>query len=200
MLHLDGQIDPPTASYIKDGINAAADAGAQAVLIVVDTPGGLMSSMEAIIKDFFASKVPVIVWVGPDGSSAASAGAIITIAADIAAMAPVSNIGSATPVNGGPGESGELSPTMKRKVENFAASYARSIAEKRGRSADWAEKAVRVASNLTSAQALKQRVIEFIAADPRDRSCARSTAGESVLPLAGLSPSTPPTRRLRTTR
>jgi len=169
VLHIDGQIDPATADYIKSGIGDAEDSAAQAVLITMNTPGGGMDSMQKIVKSFFASKIPVIVYVSPDGATAGSAGTFITMAADIAAMAPVSNIGSASPVSGAPGEEGkEIAPTMKKKVTNFASEYARSIAEKRGRNADWAEKAVRDAANLTSTQAVKQNVVDYIATSNRD--------------------------------
>lgn len=169
VLTIDGHIDPPTASYIEGGIKDAEQTGAQAVLILMDTPGGLMTSMQIIIKSFFASRVPVIVFVYPNGSTAASAGTFITMAADIAAMAPVSNIGSASPVSISPsGGSEKMDETMKRKVENFAVEYARSIAEKRGRNAEWAEKAVRGAANVTSTKALQIKVIDYIADSPRE--------------------------------
>lgn len=165
VLHIDGQIDPPMASYIRSSLKNADAAGAQAVLIIMDTPGGLMTSMQDIIKALFASEVPTIVYVAPNGATAASAGTFITMAADIAAMAPVSNIGSASPVNVSPssGKGEEISPTMKRKVENFAVEYARSIAERRGRNSEWAEKAVRGAANITATKALKLKVIDYVA-------------------------------------
>lgn len=169
LLKIDGQIDPAVADYIKGGIDDAKEDGAQAVLIVMDTPGGLMTSMQNIVKTFFASKVPVIIFVSPDGATAASAGTFIAIAADIAAMAPVSNIGSASPVNSSPsGGTEEIGPTMKRKVENFAVQYARSIAEKRGRNEDWAEKAVLKAANIKSTTALKMNLIDYIAENNHD--------------------------------
>jgi len=169
VLHIDGAIDPATAGYIKHGIADAQDAGAQAVLVTMDTPGGSMSSMQDIIKAFFASKVPVIVYVSPNGATAGSAGTFITIAADIAAMAPASNIGSATPISISPsGGVEKMDKTLQRKVTNYAVEYARSIAEKRGRNADWAAKAVREAANLTSTNALKLHVIDLIADSNRD--------------------------------
>lgn len=164
VLTIDGQIDPAVAGYIKDGIRAADEDAAQAVLIVMDTPGGLITSTQVIIKAFFASRVPVIVYVSPSGATAASAGSLITMAADIAAMAPVSNIGSASPINMSPsGQPEEMGKTMKKKVENFAAEYAKSIAERRGRNVKWAEKAVRQSANLTANDALKQNVIDYVA-------------------------------------
>jgi len=170
VLFIKDQIDPAVADYVKDGIRNAETEEAQAVLIVMDTPGGAMNSMQSIIQTFFASKVPVIVYVAPNGATAGSAGTFITMAADIAAMAPVSNIGSASPVTMDPssGESKEIPKTMKKKVENFAAEYARSIAEKRGRNKEWAVLAVREAANLTSTEALKKNVIDYVARSNRD--------------------------------
>ena len=163
LLYIDGQIDPVTADYLSEGIrNAERDA--QAVLIQMDTPGGLLSSTQKIIRAIFASKVPVIVYVSPDGAMAASAGALITMVAHKAAMAPVSNIGSATPVAISPsGEVEKLNESMERKIVNDLAAKARSIAKERGRNVQWAEKAVREASNLTSKEALKQNVIDYVA-------------------------------------
>ncbi len=165
VLHIDGQIDPPMAGYVRAGIKNAASSNAQAVLIIMDTPGGLMTSMQDIIKALFAAELPTIVYVAPNGATAASAGTFITMAADIAAMAPVSNIGSASPVNVSPssGKGEEITPTMKRKVENFAVEYARSIAERRGRNSEWAEKAVRGAANITATKALEIKVIDYVA-------------------------------------
>jgi len=169
VLHIDGQIDPATAGYIKQGITDAQDAAAQAVLITMDTPGGSMSSMQDIIKAIFAAKVPIIVYVSPSGATAASAGTFITMAADIAAMAPVSNIGSASPISISPsGEVEKVNKTLERKQMNYATEYAHSIAEKRDRNTKWAEKAVREAANLTSTDALKLKVIDLIANDNRD--------------------------------
>ena len=179
VLRVDGQIDPAIAGYIEDGIRDAEDSAAQAVLIAMDTPGGALTAMQEIIKMIFASRVPVIVFVSPNGAAASSAGALITMAADIAAMVPVSNIGAATPVNmlpiGGADEpvgegdkadeARKQMDKMSKKVENYAADYARSIAEKRGRNVQWAEKAVREAANLTAKEALQQNVIDYVVDD-----------------------------------
>ncbi|MCE5323389.1 nodulation protein NfeD [bacterium] len=166
VLHLDGQIDPAVADYISDGIDRAQSEGAQAVLIVMDTPGGLLSSMQKIVKSFFAAKIPVIVYVSPSGAWAASAGALITMAADVAAMSPGSSIGAATPVSISPsGEAEKTDETLKRKQVNYTSEYARSIAEKRGRNADWAASAVREAATLTASAALKKNVIDYVAED-----------------------------------
>ena len=181
VLFIEGQIDPAVVGYLEDGIRNAEDDAAQAVLIIMDTPGGRVDSTQSIIKSFFASKVPIIVYVAPNGAWAASAGVFITMAADIAAMAPVSNIGSASPVfispTGLPGlpedkkkpdkDQKKKTPadqgTMEKKMFNAVAEYAKSIAEKRGRNVEWAEKAVREADNLTSTDALKQNVIDYVA-------------------------------------
>jgi membrane-bound serine protease (ClpP class) len=164
VLHIDGQIDPAIADYITDGIDTAQESGAQAVLIVTDTPGGLLTSMQKIVKAFFAAKIPVIVYVAPSGAWAASAGALITMAGDIAAMSPGSSIGAATPISVSPGgEVEKTDETLKKKQINYTAEYARSIAEKRGRNADWAAAAVREASTLTANDALKKNVIDYVA-------------------------------------
>lgn len=166
VLYMDGHIDPTMANYISEGIKEAERESAQAVLILMDTPGGLMTSMQQIVRSFFAARVPVIVYVYPDGATATSAGTFIAMAADIAAMSPASTIGSASPVSiGSSGESEEMDETMKRKVTNFAVEYAKSIAEKRGRNEQWAEKAVREGANLKASDALKQKVVDIIAKD-----------------------------------
>lgn len=169
VLFINDQIDPAVANYVEDGIRDAESDGAQAVLIVMDTPGGLVDSTKDIIKSFFASRVPVIVYVAPDGAWAASAGALITMAGDIAAMAPATNIGSASPVQvGSGGEAKEMDETMKKKAFNALSQYARSIAQRRHRNVGWAEDAVRKAANLTATDALKQKVIDYTAADTKD--------------------------------
>ena len=175
VLYVNAQIDPATAGYLRDGIKRAEDEAAQAVLIIMDTPGGSVDSTKEIVKSFFASKIPIIVFVAPDGAWAASAGAFITMAADVAAMAPVSNLGSSSPVGiarGGDGEKSKAQDreeeTMRKKAFNAVAEYAKSIAMKRGRNVKWAEAAVREAANMTSAQALKENVIDVIAKDVPD--------------------------------
>ena len=162
-LYIVDQIDPVTADYITEGI-AQAQNRAQAVLILMDTPGGLLTSTQKIIQAILASEVPIIVYVYPNGATAASAGALITMVAHVAAMSPVSNIGSATPVALSPsGEVEKIGKSMERKIVNDLAAKARSIARERGRNVEWAEKAVREASNLTSKEALNKNVIDLIA-------------------------------------
>jgi membrane-bound serine protease (ClpP class) len=158
----EGIVNPVMAEFISKGLKDAAADGAAVLVIQLDTPGGLDLSMRDIIKDMLSSTVPVAVYVAPAGSRAASAGVFITYAADVASMAPGTNIGSAHPVAMG-GE--KMDETMARKVENDAVAYIRGIAGKRGRNADWAEKAVRSSVNITAEEALKLKVIDFMARD-----------------------------------
>ncbi len=160
ILDWDGAITPVAASYLVDGLAVAAAEGAAAVVVRLDTPGGLDTSMRAIIKAELASPVPVVVWVGPSGSRAASAGAFITVAAGVAAMAPGTNIGSASPVQmGGAG----MDSTMAKKVTNDASAYIASIADRRGRDPEVCRRFVTEALNLTADQAHEQDVIDFLA-------------------------------------
>jgi len=162
LLTYDGVINPVAAEYIADGIVAAESVHRAAVVLQLDTPGGLDTSMRIIIKAINASTVPVIVYVSPSGSRAASAGTFITLAAHIAAMAPGTNIGSAHPVSMG---GGEMDEEMKKKVENDAAAYIRSIAAKRGRNAAWGEEAVRKSVNVTEQEAVKLKIVDLVADD-----------------------------------
>jgi membrane-bound serine protease (ClpP class) len=162
ILDVEGDINPATADYISDGIEAGHKGDYRAVVIRMDTPGGLLESTKTIVKDILGSAVPVIVYVAPSGAGATSAGVFVTLAAHVAAMAPGTNIGAAHPV-GGQGEN--IDGDMRDKVENFAASLSRTIAEQRGRNVEWAEKAVRESVSITEREALKMRVIDLIAAD-----------------------------------
>ena len=159
---LDGIIAPSTAEFIVGAIKKAEEGRAQAIVIELDTPGGLDLSMRVIIKEILRSPVPVIVYVSPSGARAASAGAFITIAAHVAAMAPGTNIGAAHPVQMG---GGEMDEEMAKKVENDAAAYIRGLAERRGRNAKWAEKAVRKSVSITAKEAAKLKVIDLVADD-----------------------------------
>ncbi|MEK6684613.1 MAG: nodulation protein NfeD [Nitrospirota bacterium] len=158
----EGVINPVAAEYLAQVIADAAKDHAQALVIQLDTPGGLDTSMRLIIKEMSASEVPVIVYVSPVGARAASAGVFITLAAHIAAMAPGTNIGAAHPVAMG---GGEMDKEMKKKVENDAAAYIRSIAEKHGRNVQWAEDAVRQSVSATETEALKLKIIDLVADD-----------------------------------
>ncbi len=157
----EGVINPVAAEYINHVLALAQEAGAAAVVIRLDTPGGLDTSMRLTIKDITASPIPVIVYVSPSGGRAASAGVFILYSAHIAAMAPGTNVGAAHPVAMG----GEMDAVMKAKVENDAAAYIKSIAEKRGRNVQWAEDAVRKSVSVTEREALSLKVIDLIADD-----------------------------------
>jgi membrane-bound serine protease (ClpP class) len=155
-------INPVTKDYLVDAIEKGEREDFDAVVIELDTPGGLDSSMREIIKAQLAADVPVVVYVYPPGARAASAGVFITMAADVAAMAPGTNIGSSTPVSTG---GGNIPSDLKRKVVNDAAAYIRALAEEHDRNADWAEKAVRQAANLPAREALALNVVDVIAPD-----------------------------------
>jgi membrane-bound serine protease (ClpP class) len=158
-VEFSNDINPVTEDYLKGAIDRANNQGYNAVVILMDTPGGLDSSMRNIIKRMLDSKVPVIVYVYPRGSRDASAGVFITMAADVAAMAPETNIGSSTPIST---SGGNIPSDLKRKVINDAVAYIRSLASEHGRNADWAEKAVRVAANLPAREALSINVIDYV--------------------------------------
>jgi membrane-bound serine protease (ClpP class) len=155
-------VNPVTQDYLSGAIDRANGESYDAVVILTDTPGGLDSSMRAIIKKELASKVPVVLYVSPPGSRAASAGVFLAMAADVAAMAPSTNIGSSTPIS----TSGEdISEDLRRKVVNDAAAFIRELAESHGRNWDWAERAVREASNLGAERALDENVVDVLAPD-----------------------------------
>jgi membrane-bound serine protease (ClpP class) len=153
-------INPVTADFLSSAIERAQEENAGLLVVELDTPGGLDSSMRQMVQEIIRTPVPVVVYVFPPGSRAASAGVLITLAADIAAMAPGTNIGAAHPVGIG---GGGMDNTMAKKVENDAAAYARSLAEKKGRNGEWAEKAVRESASLTETDALKKNVIDLVA-------------------------------------
>jgi membrane-bound serine protease (ClpP class) len=158
-------INPVTADFLSSAIERAEEEKATLLVIELDTPGGLDTSMRQMVQEIIRTPVPVAVYVSPPGSRAASAGVLVTLAADIAAMAPGTNIGAAHPVGIG---GGGMDNTMARKVENDAAAYARSLAEKKGRNGKWAEKAVRESASLTETDAKKQRVIDLVAPSLKD--------------------------------
>ena len=166
---LEGAIGPASADFARRGIERAAKEGAELVVLRIDTPGGLDTSMRDIIKAILASPVPVAAYVAPGGARAASAGTFILYAAHIAAMAPGTNLGAASPVSIGGGmaqkDGKKEEDTMTRKVTNDAVAYIRGLAELRKRNADWAEKAVREGASLPAREALKLKVIDHVAAD-----------------------------------
>jgi membrane-bound serine protease (ClpP class) len=165
VLTIQGTINPVLVDYVKRGIEQAEDSNARALIIQIDTPGGLDKAMRDIVQLIVNSRVPVVVYVAPSGARAASAGVFITISAHVAVMAPNTAIGAAHPVN--IGEEGEqaMSETMEEKVVNDAAAYIRSLAEGRGRNMEWAEKAVRESVSATEREALELKVIDMIAPD-----------------------------------
>jgi membrane-bound serine protease (ClpP class) len=158
-IEIEGVINPVTLRLVNIAIDRAQAERVQALIILLDTPGGLERSMRAIVQRMMNADVPVVVYVAPTGARAASAGVFITMAAHVAAMAPATNIGAASPVAMG----GNADKTMMKKVENDAAAFIRTVALDRGRNADWAEKAVREAVAITERDALKLKVIDLIA-------------------------------------
>ena len=159
---IEGSINPAVAGFVHESIARARAEGAPALVIELDTPGGLLPSMQAIVKDILAAPVPVIVYVAPSGAGAGSAGVFITLAAHVAAMAPGTSIGAAHPVGGG-GE--DIKGTLGRKIVNFTASFSEAIAHKRGRNVEWAARAVRRSVSITAEEAAKLNVVDFVAKD-----------------------------------
>lgn len=184
VLQIDGPISPGVSDYIHSALETALEQGAKLVIIRMDTPGGLDSSMRDIIQDILASPVPVVTYVAPSGARAASAGTYILYASHIAAMAPATTLGAATPVQIGgvptPGPAEPAKPkqdpqqtqtnddTLKRKIINDAVAYIKGLARMRGRNVEWAEQAVREAASLPAKQALKLNVIDLVATDMAD--------------------------------
>ncbi len=178
---IDGIINPIATEYILESIEKAEEAGAELLIIELDTPGGLMVSMHDIVKGILGADVPVAVYVSPSGSRAGSAGVFITIAAHISAMTPGTNIGSAHPVNMGGAR--DTSQVMEEKIVNDAVAHIRSVAEKRGRNADWAESAIRESANITEKEALKLNVVDHVV--PTVDSLLIAVHGREVEVLSG---------------
>jgi len=162
---IDGTINPAVADFTRDAIARAEREGAPALVVELDTPGGLLPSARAMVKDILAAPVPVIVYVAPSGAGAGSAGVFITLAAHVAAMAPGTNIGAAHPVGGG-GE--DIKGAMGEKLENFTTSFSEAIAQRRGRNVEWAARAVRESVSITSEEAASTAVVDFVARDLDD--------------------------------
>jgi membrane-bound serine protease (ClpP class) len=158
-------ISPGSAEFIKSGIKTAEENAAACIIIELDTPGGLAESMRIIVQNILASRVPVVVFVSPGGARAASAGVMITMAADVAAMAPGTNIGAAHPVGAG---GKDIDGKMSEKVINDMVAQAKSVAEKKGRNAKWVEDAIRESVSVTETEALKDNIIDLIAKDTDD--------------------------------
>jgi membrane-bound serine protease (ClpP class) len=165
MIVIDGSINPAVDDFIRENIGRAKANGASALLIQLDTPGGLLDSTRTIVKDMLGAQVPVMVYVAPSGAGAGSAGVFITMAAHVAAMAPGTNIGAAHPVAGG-GQ--EVKGVMGEKIENFTAAFGETIAQRRGRNAEWAIQAVRKSVAITEKEALAKNVIDIVARDIAD--------------------------------
>jgi membrane-bound serine protease (ClpP class) len=188
---VNGIINPVQAGYVDRVIAQAEQQGASAVVLQMDTPGGLDTSMRQIIQRILSSRVPVIVYVGPPGARAGSAGVYIAYAAHVSAMAPNTNIGSAHPVSIGQGGENQMSDEMKAKVTNDAVAYIRSLAERRGRNVDWAEQAVRESVNVPAGEAVQQHIVDLAAPNVRqllDQANGRSVEtvdGQVVLQTAG---------------
>ncbi len=159
-LSVEGVISPVTQRLISTAVDRAQAERAQALVILLDTPGGLERSMRGIVQKMLNAEVPVIVYVSPTGARAASAGVFITLAGHVAAMAPATNIGAAHPVAAG---GGEIDKESMKKITNDAAAFIRTVATERGRNADWAEKTVRISISATEREALKLQVIDLIA-------------------------------------
>jgi membrane-bound serine protease (ClpP class) len=165
LITINGSINPAVDDFIRESITRAKADSARALIIQLDTPGGLLNSTRSIVKEILGAPVPVMVYVAPSGAGAGSAGVFITMAAHIAAMAPGTNIGAAHPVGGG-GE--EIKGVMGEKMENFTASFSESIAQQRGRNTEWAIQAVRKSVSITEKEALKKNVIDIVAANVED--------------------------------
>jgi membrane-bound serine protease (ClpP class) len=183
VITVNGAINPVSAEYIGKSVRKASAKGAEALVIELDTPGGLDTSMRSAVKDIISSEVPVIVYVAPSGARAASAGVFITLAAHIAAMAPGTNIGAAHPV----ALTEKMDKTMAEKATNDAAAYIRSLAERKGRNAGWAEDAVRKSISATESDALREHIIDLVAPDLNgllvaiDGRKVQTVSGERVL-------------------
>ena len=165
IIRIADAISPGTAEYIKSGIRKAEENRAACIIIELDTPGGLAESMRVIVQNILASRVPVVVFVSPSGARAASAGVMITMAADVAAMAPGTNIGAAHPVGAG---GKDIDGAMSEKIINDMVAQAQSVAETRGRNAKWVEDAIRESVSVTETEALKENIIDLVAKDTND--------------------------------
>src|SRR4051812_9266229 len=184
LIKVSGAIGPATASYIERAIDLATERKNVCLILQLDTPGGLIASTEEIIQKFNGSTIPVVVWVGPSGAKAGSAGCFLTLAADVASMAPNSTIGAAHPVSLAPGGGVEKQDdVMKQKLENFYSTYLENVAKKHGRNEEWAKSSVRESAAITSEKALELKVIDIIASDLPDllkQMDGREAKGETI--------------------
>jgi membrane-bound serine protease (ClpP class) len=187
LIKINGAIGPATASYMSRAIDVAAARQDACLIIQLDTPGGLLDSTKDIVQRFYASPVPTVVYVSPSGASAGSAGAFITLAADVAAMAPNTSIGAAHPVSiGMGGDAGKTDDVMKKKMENYASTFIESIADRRHRNVEWARSAVIDSKATTAEKALGLNVIDLIAKDMPDllKQLDGRTVGDKTLNTA----------------
>jgi membrane-bound serine protease (ClpP class) len=165
IIDIDGTIGSGASTFLTRALKTAEERGSGILVIRLDTPGGLSSSMKTMVKTILNSPIPIVVYVAPRGASAASAGVLVTIAANIAAMSPGTNIGAAHPVSS---DGSDIQKTMETKVVNDMASYARSIALDKGKNAEWVEKAIRESVSITADEAVKNNVVDLIATDMED--------------------------------
>jgi membrane-bound serine protease (ClpP class) len=165
IIELEGPINPGAAAFLTRGLEDVEKEGVELIIIRLDTPGGLVPSMRTMVKGIMNSSVPVVVYVAPKGAGAASAGVMITVSAHVAAMAPGTNIGAAHPVGAG---GKDIDKDMSEKVVNDMASYGRSIAQERGKNADWVEKAIRESVSITAEEAVEKNVVDLVATDIDD--------------------------------
>jgi membrane-bound serine protease (ClpP class) len=165
LVKIDGAIGPATATYITRAIDQAAAEKDACLIIQLDTPGGLLDSTKEIVEKLLGDTVPTVVYVAPSGATAASAGSFITLAANVAAMAPNTTIGAAHPLSLMGGDEGGSNDVLRTKLENYASSYIETIATKRGHNVEWARSAVRQSASITAEQALREKVIDIIAPD-----------------------------------
>ena len=189
IIELEGPINPGTANYVARGLEKAAKTRAALAVIRLDTPGGLASSMRTIVKAILNSPIPVVVYVGPRGAGAASAGVMVTVAGHVSAMARGTNIGAAHPVTAG---GKDIGGAMSEKVVNDMASYARGIAEQKGKNGQWVEKSIRKSVSITAEEALKKKVVDLVVGDMDDLIAAldgrevTTSAGKVILKTTGL--------------
>ncbi|MCC6931706.1 MAG: nodulation protein NfeD [Deltaproteobacteria bacterium] len=175
VIEINSAITPASDDFLKTALKTAVQRHAKALLIKLNTPGGILQSMQSMVEHILQAQIPVIVYVYPSGGGAISAGVFVTLAGHIAAMAPGTTIGAATPVQG---TGQNIEGDMKAKVENFAVSLIKAISEQRGRNIEWAEKAVREANSITDKEALEKHVVDIIARDVDD--LLKQTEGRSI--------------------
>jgi len=188
LIKIDGAIGPATANYISRALDEAANQNDECLVVEMNTPGGLATSMDDIVQEFYAAKIPVVVYVSPEGAMAGSAGVYITLAADVAAMAPHTTIGAAHPVDMG-NEDETTNSIMMQKVGNAYTKVMQTIAEKRNRNVEWAKSSVTDSKAITSEEALKMKVIDLIATNVPDllQKLNGKKIGDKVLKTAGAS-------------